>query len=74
MKEIALKIIGGRKLSPDFKCHHFAYQFVRSIVPEEALPKLSHIENWPENLSAVDQFNKNYSDGSYVFGDCKNFE
>jgi hypothetical protein len=25
-------------------------------------------------LSAVDQFNKNYSDGSYVFGDCKNFE
>jgi hypothetical protein len=75
MKEISLKIIGGRKWGGDFRCRHFAYNFVHSIVPEKKLAALSSsVENWPNSLQVLDKYFEEHIDGTNAFAICHNFE
>jgi hypothetical protein len=66
MEKIALKVIGGREWGGVFKCPHFVYNFVRSIIPKQSLDGLKTLENWPENMRVLDEGYKRTL-GSYAF-------
>jgi hypothetical protein len=66
LKEMALKVIGGREWGGVFKCPHFVYNFVRSIIPEQSLHELKTLEHWPENMRVLDDGYKRTL-GRYAF-------
>jgi hypothetical protein len=73
MKKIALAVIDKRKWGGPFRCHHFVYNFVRSIVPEASLQHLKHIAAWPLNMRVMDEHYRDNLDGTYAFDECVKF-
>lgn len=55
-----------------FKCRHFAYQFVRAIVDQNARQLLANPGNWPRNLQEMDGHISGNLGGQYAFGDLAN--
>uniref|UniRef100_A0A915LDL5 Uncharacterized protein n=1 Tax=Meloidogyne javanica TaxID=6303 RepID=A0A915LDL5_MELJA len=59
------KVTRGRNIVPDFKCHHFVYEFIIAIAENRCKGPLFVYQSWPEDIRSLDEFLEGYGNTAF---------